>query len=417
MIKFGKKYLRMNNIKRFYNKILKTGQYKEFSLSENKRVKLLNYYALLGMHFAVILPIADVINEIITIYFLYCYGFMFLSMCLVVWLNKIKRHKLACYLWLSNILFTVFLFSNYLFPQSYNEYYLVFMPGLALTLFPKSKIPIAVFVLSFFLFLVPYFILSVYVYSIVAKLDVFAIFGIFICIYMLFNYFNNNNIKNEIKLQKAYVKLEETKKTELTNLRLKLLRGKMNPHFMFNAMNSIQNLVIKGDTIESYKYLSKFSEIIRGNLKMSEKTYVFLEDECSLLEKYLEIEKLRFQNSIEYTLEKVNVISGTQIPSMVIQPFMENALHRMFHESRGVKNIEVQFTQDESLVTCVILDTGVSFKEMKVLQKDDLEKSFSLDNIDQHLGLLLELFDIDISYLYEVKGEQTVCSIKIPFKK
>lgn len=408
----------MKYIYRLYRFFLEIGQKSNYSSVENKRIKLLNIYILITFHFVVIMPIGDILTGILTLEILVCYFLMSIVMVFILLLNKYHHYYWATIIWLATVLFSVFMFSVVLLPESYSEYYYVFVPGIALTLFNKNTIPAIITLLSLFLFLIPYYIIVVYPISVVNKLDVFAVLGLFVCVYLLVNYFKKINIDNEIKLKEAYKKLEATKKDELTNLQLKLLRGRMNPHFLFNTMNSVQNLVIKGNTMDTYMYLSKFSAVIRGNLKMSEKTHIFFEEEFSLLEKYLELEKLRFKDSVEYVLEKGNTMSGVQIPSMVIQPFVENSLYRMFHKADGFKKINIHFTQNLGVVSCTILDTGISFKEMNTIQNNHLKKdsSFSLESINQHLELLKELYKIDIDFDYKINEGETICSLKIPYK-
>ncbi|NIJ44776.1 sensor histidine kinase YesM [Wenyingzhuangia heitensis] len=405
-------------MRKLYQFFLDIGQQSHYSSLENKKIKLLNIYVLITLHFVVIMPIGDTITGIITSKIILCYLVLLLFMIVILFLNKHQKYYLATTLWLAIVLFAVFMFSIALLPQSYSEYYYVFVPGIALTLFNKNTIPAIVTLFSLFLFFIPYYIIVVYPESVVNKLDPFAVFGLFTCVYLLVNYFKKINTDNEKELKETYKKLEETKKNELANLQLKLLRGRMNPHFMFNTMNSVQNLVIKGNTMDTYTYLSKFSAVIRENLRMSEKTYVFFEDEFSLLQKYLELEKLRFKNSLNYVLEKGNVVAHLKIPSMIIQPFIENSLHRMFHKTEGVKDIDIQFYQNNKFITCTIIDNGILVNEMFLNQQEVLKEqaSFSVESMSQHLELLKEFYKINIGFEYTVKNNKTICSVKIPYE-
>ncbi|MDO6801745.1 histidine kinase [Wenyingzhuangia sp. 1_MG-2023] len=407
-------------MKNIYHAFLGVGQQSNYSSLENKKIKLLNIYVLITLHFVVIMPIGDTITGIITSKIMLSYLVLLLFMTVILILNKHHKYYLATFLWLGIVLFTIFMFSTVLLPEAYSEYYYVFVPGIALTLFNKNTIPAFVTLFSLFLFFIPYYVIVVYPASVVNKLDPFAVFGLFTCVYLLVNYFKKINTDNEKELRATYLKLEETKKNELANLQLKLLRGRMNPHFMFNTMNSVQNLVIKGNTMDTYTYLSKFSAVIRDNLKMSEKTYVFFEDEFFLLQRYLELEKLRFKNSLTYKLEKVDVAHHVKIPSMIVQPFVENALHRMFHKTEGIKEINIQFHQNNNFITCTILDNGVYLEELFLDDsKDSLKEqpTFSVENIKQHLELLKEYYKINIHFEYSLLDNKTRCLIQIPQTK
>lgn len=406
-------------IKNFYNKILDFGQRSNFTVLKNKKIKLLNIYILVTIHFVFLMSVLDSLTGILNKDILLCYGCMFLSMLFLLFINKQGKVQMTSILLIVTILVSIFMFSEILLPESYNEYYYVFMPGIALTLYVENKISIAITAFSFFLFCIPYYISPVYPKEIIEKLDVFAVLGLFVCVYLLVNYFKKINIENELKLQEMYEKLEESKKNELASLQLKHLRDSvMNPHFMFNAMNSVQNLVIKGNTIETYNYLSKFSALVRGNLNMTKNNDVFLKDEFSLLKKQLEFEKLRFSNTLEYHLDIGKVNEMIKIPSMIIKPFLENTLLRVFHKVGGMKRIKIYFTQNKLFITCVIFDNGLSLEEANNTEDSDLLKvpSFSLESINEHISLLNNFYTIDIVFYYAFKNKETICTIKIPYK-
>lgn len=400
-------------MRKFYQLFLEIGQQSTCSSTENKKIKLLNIYILITFHFVLIMPIGDTIIGIISSEILICYLLLSIMMFFILLLNKFHYYNLAAIGWLTTVLFCVFMFSVVLLPESYSEYYYVFVPGIALTLFNKNTIPAVITLLSLFLFFIPYYIIVVYPISVVEKIDVFAVFGLFACVYLLVNYFKKINLDNEKKLLLAYKRLEETQKGELAYLQLKSLKGKMNPHFIFNTMNSIQNFVIKGNTKQTYNYLSKLSGFIRDNISTSDESYIDFEVEFSLLKKYLELEKLRFRDDFEYTLEKEAAIRSLRIPTLVVQPFIENAIQRLFHKVDGVKKIAITFSQTEVL-TCIITDNGLGVNEIESIPVEK-DQYFSEDKIKELLELLKEYHQINISYEYEL-GTHNKCIIKIPYK-
>lgn len=411
----------MTALKIEYSKILKIGQEPFYSSQVNKRIKLLNIYILVTIHFGLLMPVGDYFTGILNQPTLICYAFLIVIMLGILALNYFHKTGLAAVIWLITVLCVVFVFSVFLLAGSYNEYYYVFIPGISLTLFDKQRMSIGVSVLSLFLFFIPYYIVVVYPESVVSKLDVFAVLGLFTCVYLLVNYFKKINNENEKKLNEFYEQLAETKRNELANLRLKFLKGKMNPHFMFNTMNSVQNLVIKGRSVDTYNYLSKFSSLIREHLNNTEKQCIAFGEEVSMLTKYLELEKLRFSKGGNYILDSASVPEFITIPSMVIQPFVENSLYRMFHKVDVSNRISIQFYYND-LLKCIIVDNGLSFDEAEeVSEKNNLQETSYITenrkNINEHLELLKELYGIKIEFEYHHSEENTKCVINIPYKE
>ncbi|WP_157812203.1 sensor histidine kinase [Polaribacter sp. ALD11] len=227
-------------------------------------------------------------------------------------------------------------------------------------------------------------------------------------------------LKNKKELQQAYLELEEAKKIELSNFQLKALKAQMNPHFLFNAINSIQNLILKDNKQEAYNYLTKFSSLMRDNLNTSEKSFVSFKKELSMLKKYLELEKLRFGALFTYQIIGTEKIENIEIPSMVIQPFIENSLrYSLLHKKEGSKKISIDFFQEDFL-KCIIEDNGIGFealKNIKNIHQSKVVTNSLNDNINKRLVLLKELYNIEIDYTYEDVIEGTRVILKIPFTK
>lgn len=188
---------------------------------------------------------------------------------------------------------------------------------------------------------------------------------------------------------------------ELISSKLTAIRSQMNPHFIFNALNSIQALVVKGDTKSSYKYLSSFSDLIRGALTNSESELVNFEDELKMLQHYVELEKLRFKNELNVEIVR-NGVEGILVPPMLIQPFVENAIkHGLLHKE-GEKQLRIEFELGEELV-CTITDNGVGRKRANEIQERQGRKytSFSTSAIERRFSILKRIhgeqlgFDVD----------------------
>ena len=109
---------------------------------------------------------------------------------------------------------------------------------------------------------------------------------------------------------------------------MKALRSQMNPHFIFNSLNSIKYYIIQNETVLASKYLSLFSKLIRKILANSQTDYIKLSEEIGTIELYLEMEKLRFGEKLEYFIDVDKRIDSEMIliPTMLIQPYIENAI-------------------------------------------------------------------------------------------
>lgn len=205
---------------------------------------------------------------------------------------------------------------------------------------------------------------------------------------------------------------------ELNASKLTAIQSQMNPHFIFNSLNSIQDLILKGDVENSYSYISTFSDLVRRTLNYSEKDFIDFEQEIKLLELYLSLEKLRFKKDFNYSIE-INDISDVQIPPMLIQPFIENALvHGLLHKE-GIKNLNIRFELNENL-HCVIEDNGIGrekSKQIKLRQRQGHE-SFSGKAIKKRFEILSHALNGEFGYRYEdIPNEGgTRVIITMPFK-
>lgn len=214
--------------------------------------------------------------------------------------------------------------------------------------------------------------------------------------------------------------LKQRRKAELLNeinlSRLAAIQSQMNPHFIFNSLNAIQDLVLKGDVENSYTFITRFSDLIRRTLNYSDKDFIEFEEEIKLLELYLSLEKLRFKSSLEYTIEKGN-IEDIMIPPMLIQPFIENALlHGLLHKE-GLKELIITFKQESQLI-CIIEDNGVGrekAREIKLRQGANHE-SFSGQAIKKRLEILSQQFKEEVGVVVEDLPIGTRVILKIPVK-
>lgn len=149
-----------------------------------------------------------------------------------------------------------------------------------------------------------------------------------------------------------------------TELRMQALRAQMNPHFIFNALNSINNFIVTNDSKEASRYLTKFSRLIRLMLHHSQSSLITLQDELDALKIYIEIEQLRFTDSFDYSIYVPFEIEPAtyRVPPLIIQPFVENAIWHGLLRKNSKGTLKIDFFVEEKNVFCRITDNGVGRK-------------------------------------------------------
>jgi sensor histidine kinase YesM len=166
---------------------------------------------------------------------------------------------------------------------------------------------------------------------------------------------------------------------QLNELENKALRSQMNPHFIFNSLNSINSYIIKNKPDEASAYVSKFARLIRLILDNSRETHIALESELMALNLYIEIENKRFANKFSWNIQIHSNIDlhSTLIPPMIIQPFVENAIwHGLLHqEKQGILTISIQ--EQNGYLEISIDDNGVGRDAAKLLKSKTLLKDKS----------------------------------------
>ncbi|MGY5351463.1 ATP-binding protein [Wenyingzhuangia sp. IMCC45533] len=150
---------------------------------------------------------------------------------------------------------------------------------------------------------------------------------------------------------------------------------------------------------------------------MSERSFISFDKEKSLLIKYLELEKLRFRNQFSYQILGAKALLHIKIPTMIIQPFVENAIkHGLLHKTKGSKNIKIEFELKE-VFHCTITDNGIGIEQSKkvYIANNDCHESFSTNAIRERLTLLKDYYQTDIGFEYLPAAIGTKVLIKIPY--
>jgi LytS/YehU family sensor histidine kinase len=152
----------------------------------------------------------------------------------------------------------------------------------------------------------------------------------------------------------------------MTELEQMALKAQMNPHFIFNSLNSVQQYVIDKDLLGANKFITEFSRLIRLTLDISSKTKISVYEEISYLATYLELEKTKFEDKFSYSVVVSPDIDTSDwfIPPMILQPYVENSIRhgvRYRHDKEGY--IRVSFRMDEQYLICEVEDNGVGRKK------------------------------------------------------
>jgi LytS/YehU family sensor histidine kinase len=199
----------------------------------------------------------------------------------------------------------------------------------------------------------------------------------------------------------------------------------MNPHFLFNALNSIQSYILINETELSVKYLNKFASLVRQVLDNSMHDFVTIKDDLSALENYIQLEEIRFEDKFEYviTIDEELDIHTCLIPPLLLQPIIENAIwHGLLHKENGGGKISISLKIEEDAIICDISDNGVGKVISQNIEGAKSYKSVGLKITKERVTTLnsnsQDKFQIKISDLYKNHKETgTLVKLTIPILK
>jgi len=219
-------------------------------------------------------------------------------------------------------------------------------------------------------------------------------------------------------------KVEEEKRKimqHISELEIKALQAQMNPHFLFNSINSIQNYMLDNELDKALGYLSSFSKVIRMTLEFVDKKFVRLSDVLSYLQHYIDLEKMRFDDMFDYEVKLSNDVDtdSVLIPPMLLQPILENAIKHGIQPLRVKGRIILEIEKlDENTIKCIIEDNGIGRKKSSEQNKRRKHKKESkgIKITKERLDLLNEnntgVYGIKIIDLFE-KGEPSGTRVEI----
>lgn len=181
--------------------------------------------------------------------------------------------------------------------------------------------------------------------------------------------------------------------TQISDMKLVALRAQMNPHFIFNCINTAQNFVLQSEREQAYDYLSKFAKLLRVVLENSDQSYISLEDELQHLKLYAELEAIRFDDKFEYSIDvEESLNEGVfEIPSMVIQPFVENSIvHGLVNRDKPGGVLSIDLKKEGDVLVCIIEDNGVGREKASEIKssKKKFYKSTALPNVKRRLEII-----------------------------
>lgn len=198
-------------------------------------------------------------------------------------------------------------------------------------------------------------------------------------------------------------KIEQVK-TELNKriaeIEMKALRAQMNPHFLFNSLNSVKLLIDTGNRKDAKRYLTKYGQLIRKILNNSRKKFIRMDEELETLKLYLELEQMRFKNfRYSITISPDVETDFLEIPPLLLQPYVENALwHGLMHKDRGEKILSIEVKRAAEHIVIVIEDNGIGRKQAQLIKtrsrtkKESLGLSISRDR----LNFLKDLYGTEV---------------------
>lgn len=193
------------------------------------------------------------------------------------------------------------------------------------------------------------------------------------------------------------IQKETDLKNQMETLEKSALQAQMNPHFIFNCLNSIQNFILKNDKKRAVEFLSRFARLVRHNLNASVKGKVTLEEEVSLLDNYLALERERFDHKFDYKITVADDLDQAfvEFPPLLIQPYIENAVIHGISQKEQQGKIEVSFRKENSDLVVEVKDNGAGFRKKKngEIVNKSRHKSVGMSITRKRLELLGENMD------------------------
>ena len=233
-----------------------------------------------------------------------------------------------------------------------------------------------------------------------------AVLLLAIAVYSLYRY-RLRLVKNKQELKWEYEK-------KLANVEMTALLAQMNPHFIFNSLNSIDSYIIRNESKQASEYLNNFARLMRLILQNSRSNYISLKDELIALELYLQMESLRFKNKFQYAIDVDEGLDTTSIviPPMLIQPYIENAIwHGVMTKSNGdTGKVELNIYKRKDSLYCIVSDNGIGRKKAAELREKKLnnhKRSMGMQITQDRIDIINKLYNLNTSVkIYDLESEK-----------
>ncbi len=238
---------------------------------------------------------------------------------------------------------------------------------------------------------------------------------------LLYFRYRGKKKSNAVLLEKNMLISEqnETIATMNKELEKRMLRAQMNPHFIFNSLNSIQSLIHANDRENALNYLCKFSKLLRQVLESSINISLLLSEEIKLLKIYVELEALRFDNSFTYAfhIDEHLDVDAHEVPMLLVQPYIENAIIHGLMPKEGPKQLNLYFNDSPEFIECIIEDNGVGIIAKKsTRQSDRISRGMSIT--EKRIEALSKFTDLELVHIENLNdGSKTGTRVTILIPK
>lgn len=210
------------------------------------------------------------------------------------------------------------------------------------------------------------------------------------------------------------------KRVQIKNKKIALqsLRREMNPHFIFNSLNSVNHFIAMNNELEANQYLTKFSKLMRGVMENSTDDFIPFQQELDLLQNYLALEKTRFADKFDYEIDVDEDLSmqNLQIPGMLVQPFLENAIWHGLRYRTEKGFLKLSFEKSDRYLNIIIEDNGIGIEESKKqkTQHQKTREGRGMKNTLERIQLLNDLYKKDITC--SVKDKENNSGVQVVLK-
>lgn len=203
---------------------------------------------------------------------------------------------------------------------------------------------------------------------------------------------------------------------QVTETEMKALRAQMNPHFVFNSLNSISDYITKHDIASADYYLTKFARLMRLILEHSEKKEVLLSDDLKALELYMQLEAMRLNNKFVYQIHVDESINKDVIlvPPLLLQPFVENSIWHGIAPKKGDGVIDITIERKNGSINCVVKDNGVGRNGRVLMQENDKKQSYGIKITQARIDILNRIKQAKASVEITDLPEGTCVEVKLP---